>query len=211
MSTDTLERPKLRPYRIIKQAGKPVGPHVDFARDDKGEIIRGKPYKAEGGIQMPGDPVERQYYPGDIVWSEVDLTQEVDGPDQVYDPNTDKMVNVNKSGLCRKKFEHADLDREPAKAEMTVEEAKRFLEFQGAKVEMPSPTTTVGSISDAAKAGADNVNQQNVQGRQVRRDLLEAKNFKDLVDMAKAESIDVRSAKTKEDLIKVILAALNGT
>lgn len=98
----------LQKYRIIKEPGKPVGPHVDFARDDKGNILKGPPYIDEQGRQMPGDPLEKTYFPGDEVWSTVDLTQ----------------LNGRGAGSCYTKFERVLDD---ASVEQEIEAAKALI------------------------------------------------------------------------------------
>lgn len=196
----------LQKYRVIKQPGKPVGPHVDWARDAAGNIVRGRPYRDPvTGVEHPGDLQERQYLPGDEVWSEVDLTQAVDGPDEIEDvnPETGKVVRVkvNKSGLNRLKFEKV------ATPHLTEEE-----EYEAAKQRIAEFEARKSQVHDAAKAGADNVNQQGQQNKpqRVSAEVLDKKNYKELLDLAKAEGIDIKGASKKEELVKVLLAALNG-
>jgi len=172
----------LRKFRIVKREGQPVGPHVDFARDEQGNLIRGPEYVDEMGRRMPGDYLERMYYPGDEVWSSHDLTE----------------LNGKEAGLCQRKFEPVDTSNEVhAPAVMTVEEARKFLESQGAKVEMPK---------SEIKAPAET----SPKPQRVSKESLEAKGFKDLLDLAKAEGVDLKGKSKKEEVIPILLAALNG-
>lgn len=180
MSTVTEEAPKVKmKFRLIREAGKPVGPHVDFARDDNGEIVYGKPY-VEAGIKMPGDPVERTYYPGDVVESTTDLAQ----------------FNGTGEGKCKSKFERVYDDGSTAPPrEVTLEEAKAVIarhEAAGSSSNPPSANPPAGD--GRAKLTAE---------------VLQKKSFVELQDMVRVEGIDLQGAVKKEDVVKRILATLN--
>ncbi len=185
--SDTLEAPvqKMK-FRVIKEAGKPVGPHVDFARDEKGEIVYGKPY-VEGGHKMPGDPVERVYYPGDVIESTTDLTQ----------------FNGGGDGKCKSKFERVYesevASRESVLEGVTVEEAKAII--ARAEAATSSPPSTVPPQGSQPPQG---------QRTKLSEEVLRKKSYNELVEMARVEAVDLKGVTKKEEVIAIILKTLNG-
>lgn len=180
----------LMKFRLLaNNDGRAVGPHVDFARDPDGHILCDEPKWDHETKTMVEAPLERQYYPGDVVLSEVDLCA------------AEANMNSGGQGNWKKKFErvHEGDGVGQAPAVMTVEEARRFLESQGAKIEMPASKTSEVAVSPVKS------------GNRVTLESLAAMEYKALVDLAKSEKVDLKGKSKKEEVVQVIYAALNAS
>lgn len=180
------EPPVMRRFRLINEPGKPVGPHVDFARDAQGNVLRQKPLK--DGEQ--GEAIERMYYPGDVI-------------ETVHDLNA---FNGTGDGKCKKKFEELFDGPQPEAREMSKEELlSKLADIEAREKEGTVAVVNLGNV--AKQSSEDNSNGKRPR---VTQESLEKKNYKELMDLVKAEAVDLKGASKKEDVVKIILQTLNG-
>lgn len=106
MPAAVAEQEPLRTFRIIKEEGKPVGPHIDFDRDEDGVPIK----------DANGKLVERTYYPGDTIKVRADLNK----------------LNGKGHGIAMKKFEEV---YDGPRAETILPVAPREPKTKGLKVD----------------------------------------------------------------------------
>jgi hypothetical protein len=189
--TTTLEQPQQKPYVSI-HAHKP---RMRF------KVLAGQ--HIEPDESLPPDTVTglhpvRIYYTGHIVETWRDLEFKFNGGT----PDTRKFERI--------------YDDAPTIPGATEEEVRQFMEWKKAQAANLAPSQPNG-ITTVANQGKSEVQKAAEKGfnpatsntpQPLNQPTLDIMSVKELQDFAKEEEIDIRGAKTKEDLLRVIKAAL---